>query len=1747
MADKDLEFRIGFDSINTDNIDELWKKHEKDIQDKINKASKIQIPINDIAVKNLNEQLRVTQNLLKSITKEQNVSGRRTPTLLQTTKAQGIADINAIRAAKEKAIADDKVALSSLKRAQAESKAAQATKANTTSLVSQRGVLNGMPQLLNSYLSILGGARILNNIRQITSEFELQKVSLGAITKDLEFTEQLWTKIKASAIASPFTVKELTTFTKQLSAYRIENEVLFNTMSKLADVSAGLGIGMDRLTLAYGQVKAASVLRGTELRQFTEAGIPLVDLLAKKFSQLNGEMVTTGDVFELISKRAVSFEMVDEIFDDMTKAGGTFYQMQKKQAESLYGIWANVPDNIQLAFDKLGRDNRGFLMGVGKGLTTLFQNFDMVVDTLKKVTIGYGAYRVSVLLASTAIGQDTKAILANELATKKANATKLIQESVLRKLNDEELRTIATMSALSFADKKRLVEGGRLNTIMLQRMFVTGKLSRVEMLRLGVLSGMSIAEAKAFASMSAYTRALKFATLTAKGFLVAIKATAVALLTNPITWVLAIGALASHFYRASQEAKAFKKELDSIASSKALDFTKEEERLKTLVSQLGKANKGSEEFNSILAEISNTFGVYLPQLDTASDKYEYLSSNIDKVTVALRNQKIQSALAEGMGKIDEKFGEDLNELKNNIVSTLIDVKRLSEASANDLANGIIEGLEEGLERGDKLTRDKIFSLYQQEISKIDFKFPHLESPYDAIMKNAIKYYDILTSKQKESNSLMTSVTSTFKVSDESTAKILEFEKASIRANEALNNSIENIRKNVGLSNVDKEFQIRAAKIETYTKLLEQYSKELPKSTNKIKSDLEALMFATKGTAGVINKYVQSIGNLSQAQRDFYKVKPDESSANYFERMNKLIDDNNEKIADNKGNIQALEAIKLSDPKHIASLYTENSQLSEQNRIIISLLEMWGRYSGSKSKATVEDPLKAQLDTLKSAYKEYEDLQKLMSKDGAKKQVKAIYGLEIDDASYRSSLEKIQKQYEQLGKKAKAANVGNAIFEFDANQVERKIKGELDRIKDLIEKESKAQDFYEKILGFTGDKDLAQKLTLGVSLVDFNVDNRIREQLIDNLQKTAKDLKIDTNIVVDGEVDTSKIKKLLEGMDLGSEQKKILEESFNALAEYDTKSLTTLFSSLDKYEDVEKQKTKIVQENEELRKKAREQGLDSLIKGIDKKEKAELDMVDLEKFKKDVNWETLFGNLDKVPTLGISSIIPQIETMKNQLKDTAPITAIKELEQAIQKLKEEFIERDPFLAIKVGWTQMIEGIKEYSETKKIFDPLNQKLKTEGLTEEETVKYNELVEKLKTSAMEAVGGIKSLTQGFSKLSNKMQQMESGINNIADFFEEILGDNEFSNVLKDLAKGFGIMASVLSLVATGFSIATVAAAVFGTTVNTLMPYMWILVAVAAAIGAIFSALNAKTRALEKQQDRLKDKIKRLSDTFDDLSRSMDKALGDEKLEYHRDMIKNIEERKKATQELIGLEKQKKKQDKDDLYEWERDLVKLNQQIEDSIEKMQEYFLGSNLTTAAEEFADSWLDAYLSFEDTKTALESSFKDMLKNLIVKSVLAKTMEKALSGVFERAAGYIEGKVGLDDLLTEIDLTMGKIPQLDTMLRSLYERLGINLQQAGTLGGMALGISQASEDAINAVTGAVNTAVYYLAVIYEKMFAENSTQTTLNNLITIQNSALAELRAIKENTSRSANAAEGIYDILDSVTKDGGIKKINTNI
>lgn len=273
-------------------------------------------------------------------------------------------------------------------------------------LLRQNSLMRGLGSLASRYLNIFMISGLVQRVAEMTGYFQKQEVALEGILGSAAKANSIIQSIKIQALKSPFTTEQIVGNVKQIAAYGIPAEDLVPTAKMLGDLSSGLGVDMNRLILAYGQVKSAAVLRGQELRQFTEAGVPMVQKLADKFTELNGRLVTTGEVFELISKRQVSFEMVAEVLRDMTSEGGQFYNMQENVMETLYGQIGKLKDMWSLSLNDIGSTFGKTIMGVIKALQFAMQNFSLVLFTI----IGKGLFGAIASPFKTFISTMDKAI-----------------------------------------------------------------------------------------------------------------------------------------------------------------------------------------------------------------------------------------------------------------------------------------------------------------------------------------------------------------------------------------------------------------------------------------------------------------------------------------------------------------------------------------------------------------------------------------------------------------------------------------------------------------------------------------------------------------------------------------------------------------------------------------------------------------------------------------------------------------------------------------------------------------------------------------------------------------------------------------------------------------------------------------------------------------------------------------------------------------------------------------------------------------------------------------------------------------------------------------------------------------------------------------------------------------------------------------------------------------------------------------
>lgn len=305
-------------------------------------------------------------------------------------------------------------ALAQRRLAGAQRQAANATDSHTKATISLDSALKGNLTITKELGGAIGAAysvvalkNFMTKVVEVGGELEQQKLAMKAILGDEGMANTISSQINTLAVKSPFGIMELNQYAKQLTAFQIPYNELYDTMKRMADVSAAVGVDMGRIILAYGQVRAAKFLKGTELRQFTEANIPLIDMLAERFTKLKGEIVSAGDIMDMISNKEISFEDVKAVLWELTGEGGRFYNMQEVLSESTKAKWKNLADAIDLMFADIADSTSGPLKGTAELLTTLTENWEKVATVVMMAVVAYGAHKTAMLITNKVLAYNT--------------------------------------------------------------------------------------------------------------------------------------------------------------------------------------------------------------------------------------------------------------------------------------------------------------------------------------------------------------------------------------------------------------------------------------------------------------------------------------------------------------------------------------------------------------------------------------------------------------------------------------------------------------------------------------------------------------------------------------------------------------------------------------------------------------------------------------------------------------------------------------------------------------------------------------------------------------------------------------------------------------------------------------------------------------------------------------------------------------------------------------------------------------------------------------------------------------------------------------------------------------------------------------------------------------------------------------------------------------------------------------------
>lgn len=573
-------------------------------------------PENKQAIQELTKELKGLAKLMEKIS---NFKGIELPEL-QAAKAAKLR--------KDVAQADEKLRLSKERIRQAEERlilsqqrAARQAKNTGKAFGEQKSYLSNLIKKMTVYASFRQVGNFLTSVREVTAQFELQRVSLGAILQDANKGEQIFSQIKQFALNSPLSILDMTRYTKQLAAYKIEYDELFEMTKRFADISVGLGVDYQRIVLAAGQTRSATYLRASELKQFTELGVPLLEELSIKLSKMNGEMVSTAKVMDMISKRAISWELVKEVLYDMTDAGGMFYNMQIQQGNTLYGLWQKLGDAASVMYEQIG--NTGW---VNSGMKEAIQLLTELMRNWKAVG----------LTAATSILPAVAAMAAWKMATK------------------------ALAKSVATATNERIVAEAKLATAMKGTDVAAQNAARSSL-------------AKAKADEAAAIAAQKNATAQSRlkmGF-VSLGKTIASELGIGIA-VMLVTNLIYKFYEALTNFRKLKRELGSIYTETATLQDQSVRNFESLADKAVHAAAGSKEQTDALQELNRTYRDILPQealtienLTKMKGKYDALTQSIREYVAEQQKQKAESAIM-------EYYGTKIRDAQNDVRERLYD-------------------------------------------------------------------------------------------------------------------------------------------------------------------------------------------------------------------------------------------------------------------------------------------------------------------------------------------------------------------------------------------------------------------------------------------------------------------------------------------------------------------------------------------------------------------------------------------------------------------------------------------------------------------------------------------------------------------------------------------------------------------------------------------------------------------------------------------------------------------------------------------------------------------------------------------------------------------------------------------------------------------------------------------------------------------------------------------------------------------
>lgn len=1695
--------------------------------------------------------------------------------------------------------------------ANARERSANAARRHMTATLNMNGAMNSqlsiVGQLRNEFLglySIYAAQNFLRAVVDIGGELENQKIAMASILQDEGKATTIFNQIKKLAVASPFGVMDLNQYAKQLSAYSIPYNELYDTMKRLADISAGVGVDMGRIILAYGQIKAAKFLKGTELRQLTEANIPMVDKLAERFSKLEGRIVSAGEVLDMISKKKVTFEDVKDVLWELTDDGGMFNNMQEVLSESVKSKWKNLADAIDIMLGDIAESMGSTLKWTAESLTTLAQNWKEIVPFITAATAAFGTYRVAVYAGSRAMGVANATLIKGTLAAKQKTAADLVMASNYRTLTAAEKGLIASRNAMTTAEWRALAVSGALNKEQALRLITLGKIKSGQAGHITQLLNISKAELQVAMSAGKARVAMTMLSYGAKQVWTAFKG-----LFNPYMYLFAgLFAITELWYKSGQKADEMNErisELTTRAQDGFKNLTKEAQKFAdvdpfkandaSLISSIEEMKTALKDYSPVWADTFNETFKTDDEGNTVkslAEQYILLRNALNDTKEAYRLLNAIKGTSEHAneatdGYFDDSFLENINdyidaeERVNKIIGRMSgSYIEYSTAMQKVIAkHGDFAKAASGKPLKEQLS---ILKEYPKALASLNNELPFTGGYRDDIFqlrkawKNSKRIYmeDVLP----DMKDFLSGYKSRLKAAGWDLENLSDAQKIAIGLDissffDTFEKMPKYMRDFFNEKTLEEEFNIKINA--EYTEASQSFSDLQKKFNEATDGQFEAQIKVSTDSEKIIEGIQKG---YKEAKETTNKLKP------------VLI-----KAGIDLSGIGAIDLSKLPDwQKQIVSDYKkafDTMQAGEKGAKEIGFSLTDPNKDKSKKDAFAER-LKERVNLLKEAYSEYKKWTDIVGKGEAASKVKEsgifdslFKGKEpVNIVNYRDELNKILNQLDDKTKERRELKVSirKVLLDIDANAMKEASDKATKELERYVSDVSKKWDIYKQLINAGASKKDASTYAFGF-LTDYENE---AQYLIDTVQKKLKEKAVDLPFTLSDD----EAESILGGKDsplykqffkVWKDAKEAFEKDKVSIALDDTKVIANARSTIEKIRILSEQyasKTGLsVGKNGEL------VGDTS---GLNNVQKAYLDeynkkLIELKSTLLQLlpEWEKIFGDKEQRSF----SDLKEAERIAREIKNNAKVSY--DSDGKPNGFTSFFTKDDGSIEnVKGAYSlldKLIKAIPQLQDAQLAVNPfktLAKNVKELFTSEKDSDKLEKKIGRLGESAAESADLVGNFAGQMSSMFDALgnEGMADTMGNVQDAMSSI------SNIGQGFAKG-GIVGGI--------------AAAAGEAVN------W--------IGKIAQAHDKK---LDKAIEKSKLRAQQLQYIYEQIDGILERFLGSGtelklvdaendrtrlnqlnnqigairnkgkinifdlmSLQKYKQEAEKLQKRVSAYDEggaygyqralmqeqLSELEKQrqaeidKKKTDDSKVADYENQIAEMKQQIKDFAEETAESLYGINLKDWASQLGDALYEAWQKGEDGAEAFKNKVADIMgdvMNSILKiSILEPAMQQLQKMLFgeDGMSGYFGKDFSLDEKELEsiADYLMGVSEKtddyysmLDKLNNYMEKKYGISMkeEEEDSGSGLSKGIQNVTENTANLLASYINAIRADVSV--KREYVRRLVEELFPAYNVIAQAQLQQLTMIQINTAKNVEFVEEIRDILHR--NINGVNKFN---